>query len=69
MCKANSVNYDQKTFIHLLQNWYRNQPRVMQAVHPRDLIKTVVSICRYEQMEPALTPALIDEACEGYFVN
>jgi predicted ATPase with chaperone activity len=69
MCKANNVNYDQKTFIHLLQNWYRNQQRVMQAVHPRDLIKTVVSICRYEQMEPVLTPALIDEACEGYFVN
>lgn len=69
MCRAHDVEFDQKSFVHLLQKWYRQQSRTMQAVHPRDIIKTAVSICEYEGMPPQLTPSLIDEACISYFVN
>ena len=69
MCRAYDVEFDQTSFIHLLQKWYRQQSRPMQAVHPRDIIKTAVSICEYEGMPPQLTPSLIDEACVSYFVN
>jgi len=69
MCRAYEVEFDQKSFIHLLQKWYRQQSRPMQAVHPRDIIRTAVSICEYEGMPPQLTPSLIDEACVSYFVN
>ena len=69
MCRAYDVDFDQTSFVHLLQKWYRKQSRVMQAVHPRDIIKTAVSICEYEGMVPQLTPTLIDEACVSYFVN
>ena len=41
----------------------------MQAVHPRDIIKTVISICDYENVPAQLTPELIDEACASYFVD
>ena len=68
-CKSFNVPFDKKTFVHLLQKWYRGPNRVMQAVHPRDLVKTVISICNYDGTTPRLTPELIDEACESYFVD
>jgi predicted ATPase with chaperone activity len=68
-CETYKVPFDKKSFIHLLQKWYRETGRVMQAVHPRDLVKTVVSICHYESVKPQLTPGLIDEACASYFVD
>ncbi len=69
MCSAYQIPFDQNSFMHLIQNWYRKPGRAMQSVHPRDLLKAVASICRYEQMELQLTPQLIDEACMSYFVN
>ena len=68
-CKSFNIEFDKKTFVHLLQKWYRGPSRVMQAVHPRDLVKTVISICNYDNTPPRLTPELIDEACESYFVD
>ncbi len=69
MCSAYQLPYDQNSFVHLIQNWYRKSGRSMQSVHPRDILKAVTSICRYEQIELQLTPQLIDEACLSYFVN
>lgn len=68
-CKLHNIAFDKKSFIHLLQTWYRGPNRVMQAVHPRDIIKTVISICDYENVPAQLTPELIDEACASYFVD
>jgi len=41
----------------------------MQAVHPRDIIRTIISICEYEGVPPRMDPELIDEACDCYFVE
>ncbi len=68
-CDAYNVPFDKKSFIHLLQKWYRGPKRVMQAVHPRDVVKTVIAICNYENIPVKLTPELIDEACASYFVD
>ncbi|MCC6602427.1 MAG: ATP-binding protein [Anaerolineae bacterium] len=68
-CKSFNMPFDKKSFVHLLQKWYRGPNRVMQAVHPRDIVKTVIAICNYDNTTPALTPELIDEACECYFVD
>lgn len=68
-CKSFNVPFDKKSFVHLLQKWYRTPNRIMQAVHPRDLVKTVIAICNYDNTPPRLTPELIDEACESYFVD
>ena len=68
-CKSFNVPFDKKTFVHLLQKWYRGPNRVMQAVHPRDIVKTVISICNYDSTPLRLTPELVDEACESYFVD
>lgn len=69
VCKHYNVPFDKRTFVHLLQKQYRTMGRVMQAVHPRDIVKTVMAICDYEGIPAALTPELVDEACNSYFVD
>jgi predicted ATPase with chaperone activity len=69
MCKIQNIPFDKDGFVHLLSKWYRNGTRVMQAVHPRDILNTLVAICEYEGLQPRLTPELLDEACASYFVS
>ncbi|MCA9938398.1 MAG: ATP-binding protein [Anaerolineales bacterium] len=68
-CQQYRVPFDKDGFLHLLNKWYREPRRELQAVHPRDILKTLVSICNYESTPPRLTPDLIDEACQSYFVE
>ncbi len=69
VCQAQNVPFDRDSFLHLRQKWYVETGRIMQAVHPRDIIKGVQAICKYEGIPPRLTPGLIDEACRTYFVQ
>ena len=69
MAKQLGVPFDKDAFLHLLQKWYREPKRTLQSVHPRDILKIIVSLSEYEGVPPKLTPALIDEACNSYFVD
>jgi predicted ATPase with chaperone activity len=68
-CKVYNINFDKDGFMHLLNNWYRSGERVMQAVHPRDILKTIIAISEYAGTPPRMSPELIDEACYSYFVD
>ena len=67
--KRLGIPLNKDVFIHLLQKWYRETGRPLQAVHPRDLLKILVALSEYQGTPPQLTPELIDEACESYFVQ
>lgn len=67
--KRMNIPFDKETFLYLLQTWYRQKGRTMQAVHPRDLLRTIQALCEYEDDAPHMTPELIDEACRCYFVS
>jgi hypothetical protein len=41
----------------------------LQSVHPRDILKAVKVLCEYANEPLRMSPALIDEACHGYFVK
>jgi energy-coupling factor transporter ATP-binding protein EcfA2 len=69
MCKQVNIPFDRDVFLHFIQNWYRSNGRVMQAVHPRDIIRTIIALCEYEGNQPRLSRDLIDEACLNYFVR
>lgn len=69
VCKQYGVPFDRETFVHLLQTWYRQNGRRLQAVHPRDLIRTLLALCEYEGTPPKMTPELMDAACSMYFVS
>jgi hypothetical protein len=64
-----NIPFDKDTFLYLLQNWYRQKGRVMQSVHPRDLLRTLQALCEYGEETTHMTPELIDEACRCYFVS
>ena len=68
MCKQYGVPFNKEAFLYFLQHWYRETSRTMQAVHPRDILRTIVALCEYEGITLRLTPDLIDEACRSYFV-
>jgi predicted ATPase with chaperone activity len=69
VCQAYNVPVEKEGFLYLLRKWYQEPKRPMQAVHPRDIIKTLIAICQYENMPPRMAPELIDEACNCYFVE
>jgi hypothetical protein len=69
MCQAYNVPFDKEGFLHLLRKWYQEPRRPMQSVHPRDIIKTILSIWEYESLPPRMTPELIDEACAAISSN
>lgn len=69
MCQSYNIPFDKDSFLHLIRKWYVEPKRMLQAVHPRDILKTVISICNYEGVQPRLTPELVDEACKTYFVD
>ncbi|MCI0714351.1 MAG: AAA family ATPase [Chloroflexi bacterium] len=68
MAKSVNVPLEKEGFMYLLQKWYREPGREFQAVHPRDILKIIVSMSEYERIPPRLSPQLIDEACYSYFV-
>jgi len=63
------IPFEKDAFIHLLSRWYKQTGRPLQAVHPRDILNILKAICEYTNEEPRMTSALMDEACENYFVN
>ena len=69
VCQQTGIPYDETSYQHLLEKWYQNTNRPLQAVHPRDLLKIVHALCGYDDQSVHLTPTLIDEACKNYFVE
>jgi predicted ATPase with chaperone activity len=69
MCQSLGIQLDKESFLHLLQRWYRETGRPMQAVHPRDILKIAKAMCEFEGVPVHLTPDRIDAACHIYFVE
>jgi predicted ATPase with chaperone activity len=68
-CEALSVPFDQNGLVYLLREYYVKPKRELRACHPRDILRTLTGIARYLDMPPALSPELIDRACQTYFVD
>jgi predicted ATPase with chaperone activity len=69
VCQQMGMRFEESSYTHLLEKWYRNDSRQFQAVHPRDILTIVRALCNYDDREIHLTQELIDEACEIYFVK
>ena len=69
VCQQMGIQFEDRSYNHLIEKWYRNNSRQFQAVHPRDILTIVRALCSYDDHEIHLTQELIDEACEIYFVK
>ncbi len=70
--QAEALGYpevDKDSFLYFLNEWYRKTGKPLQSVHPRDILKAVKVLCEYAGEPLHMTPTLIKEACEGYFVK
>ena len=62
------IPFDDASFRFLVKEWYQKTGRTLQSVHPRDILRIVRALCEYEGTQLHMTPQLIQEACENYFV-
>ena len=69
VCSEHNLTFDQKFVEHLCREVYDAKGLEMRGCHPRDLIKQIVTLCRYRQRSPELTTALLDEVCRTYFLD
>ena len=67
--RQRGLQFDKDTFLYLLQKWYREPNRKLQAVHARDLINIVSAICKYDRVPLHLTSELLDDAARIYFID
>jgi predicted ATPase with chaperone activity len=68
-CREFGVTFDQEVLIYLLREYYIKPKRELRACHPRDLLRILVGFARYHNSPPALSPQLIDRACQVYFAD
>lgn len=68
-CESLGVPFDQNGLVYLLREYYVKPKRELRAVHPRDILRTLVGIARYHNIPPVLTPQLLEKACAAYFVE
>jgi len=64
-----NIPFDEASFKFLLERWYHQPGRSLQAVHPRDILKIIQALCNYEGIPAQMRTDLVDEACVSYFVE
>src|ERR1700716_3249056 len=68
-CRRRNLRFHQVMVAYLQRRHYGPYQRPLRACHRRDLLDQVSALCRYQGREPAITRALLDAACDSYFVN
>jgi predicted ATPase with chaperone activity len=68
-CRERGVPYEPSHVEHLLQSYYAPRKIALRGCQPRDLLDQVLSLAEYLGEPPVVTPALLDSACAGYFVD
>jgi hypothetical protein len=68
-CRRHGLDFDRSIVRHLQEKYYTARRLDMRACHPRDLTDQVVNLCRYHQRKAELTPELLDEVCQSYFLE
>ncbi len=68
MCAHKEIEYRADAMSQILAH-YRRKNLGLRSCHPRDLIEQLIDTARFLGRPAALTPDLIDMACESYFVS
>jgi len=68
-CDLVDVAFEPAHVEHLLRRHFRPRRIPMRGCQPRDLINQALALATYRGAPRALTPALLDAACESYFVD
>lgn len=67
-CRQYDVPFSEEGFDYLVDEHYVNAGRPFRGVHPRDLLDQLVSLCRYIEEPPMMSPPLLDAVVHTYFI-
>ena len=68
-CRRHGLEFDPSIVRYLQDKYYTARRLDMRACHPRDLTDQVVNLCRYHRRRAELTPELLDQVCQSYFLE
>jgi hypothetical protein len=68
-CKRHGLAFDPAIVRYLQDEYYTARRLDMRACHPRDLTDQVVNLCRYQRRKAEITPYLLDQVCQSYFLE
>lgn len=69
VCQEQGIDFDEEAVRHMMTRHYFAASRPMSACHPRDIVENLLDRARFLKIKPALTPQLLDFACQSYFVK
>jgi hypothetical protein len=68
-CRNYSVPFDDAGFEYLIEEHYVKTGRPFRGVHPRDLLDQLVSLARFIEEPPRVSPDLLDAVVDTYFLQ
>jgi predicted ATPase with chaperone activity len=68
-CEARGLEFERSLVDRLVREYYGPRQIPLRGCHPRDLIDQALSLADYRGDPRALTPALLEAACDSYFVE
>jgi predicted ATPase with chaperone activity len=68
-CAHSGIPFHQDAVRYIYTRFYERQGIEPRACHPRDVVDHIADVARYMSQERALTPELIERACESYFLT
>ena len=69
MCDRRGVAFNEDVYQYMLQTYYKPSGRPLRMCHPRDIIDQIIAIAKYKMVAPEMNKALVDRACDTYFVS
>jgi SpoVK/Ycf46/Vps4 family AAA+-type ATPase len=68
-CAQIGIPFDRDVVDAMLQGYFRPRQVPLRGCHPRDLITQALALADYSGQPRVLTAALLESACETYFVD
>jgi predicted ATPase with chaperone activity len=68
MCARKNIEYQPQAMSQILAI-YRKKNIGLRSCHPRDILEQLIDTARFLGQPAALSPQLLDMACESYFVS
>jgi SpoVK/Ycf46/Vps4 family AAA+-type ATPase len=69
VCRTYEIEYDEHMVSYLVDHYYADNQRAMNACHPRDLVEQILDYCSFNDVSPVLSKEHLDHACQVYFVD
>jgi predicted ATPase with chaperone activity len=68
-CATLGVEFDAALVESVLRDYFRPRRIALRGCQPRDLVNQALAMADYAGLERRLTPALLEAACNSYFVD